>query len=513
MATSLRHELRAPLNHILAHCDLLIDETGRRKLSRFLPDLHRIQTAGRRLFEVIGELFEPAEEEAPGVDERVVHHEIWTPLHQILGYAEWLEEEALEQSLPELVADIRRLHAATHELLTLVVKRFSPHRGRTASTNSAESDATDAAESGSARDAPSAKADAAVDGEVSRSAGRLLVVDDNALSRAMLARELKALGHEVDEAEHGESALARLREATYDLVLLDLMMPVLNGYELLQRMRAHPAWRSVPVIVLSAADDSRRIRRCLELGAEDYLRKPFDPVLLRVRIKASLERRAWRERESLLRHRLEEEEKRNSDLLRVVLPENVAEELETTQGVETRRLDRAGVLLCDVVGFTSFSQEHSPDIALRHWQSLVEMFELIALQHGLEKVRTFGDAFLGVSGLAAVEENAALNCVRCGLTMVGAARSLPPHWSLRVGVQAGPVMAGVVGQRKFQFDVWGDTVGKAARWVRRAEPDTVCVSATAWPSLRDHCEGRSLGVVPVPGRGEQELFLITNLLP
>jgi adenylate cyclase len=119
---------------------------------------------------------------------------------------------------------------------------------------------------------------------------RVLVVDDNEMNRDMLSRRLMRLNYEVLMAEDGEQALAMVREQDFDLVLLDIMMPTISGYEVLERIKADDTTKHIPVIMISAVDDLDSVVRCIELGAEDYLFKPFNPVLLKARVGASLRR-------------------------------------------------------------------------------------------------------------------------------------------------------------------------------------------------------------------------------
>jgi signal transduction histidine kinase len=134
-------------------------------------------------------------------------------------------------------------------------------------------------------------------------AGRILVVDDNSVNRSMLAEHVAALGHTAATAENGRQALERLREAAFDLVLLDVLMPEMNGFEVLRRMRADEGLQQIPVIMISGLDELASVVQGIEEGAEDYLSKPFDPVLLRARIGASLEKKRLRDAE---RRRAEE---------------------------------------------------------------------------------------------------------------------------------------------------------------------------------------------------------------
>ena len=125
----------------------------------------------------------------------------------------------------------------------------------------------------------------------------ILVVDDNELNRDLLSRRLRKDGHRVEVAEHGRRALEMLSAAPFDLVMLDIMMPEMNGYEVLERLKADPALCHVPVIMITAIDDEASIVRCIELGAEDYMPKPFNPALLRARVGSSLAKKRLHDRE------------------------------------------------------------------------------------------------------------------------------------------------------------------------------------------------------------------------
>ena len=153
--------------------------------------------------------------------------------------------------------------------------------------------------------------------------GRVLVVDDTEVNRDLLARRLKALGHEVAFAENGRRALAMLQENEYDLVLLDIMMPELDGYQVLERLRADPERRHIPVIMISAVDEIESVVRCIELGAADYLPKPFNPVVLRARVGATLEKKRLQDRDRLRVRELERELEIGREIQRGFLPDSL----------------------------------------------------------------------------------------------------------------------------------------------------------------------------------------------
>ena len=510
MSDNLKHDLRTPLNHIIGYCEMLLEEAADLPQPALVADLERIHFAGRRLLTVINDLFDPVKSAAYKADPNLVHHELRTPLNQIIGYAELLQEEAREHRAEAFMADIEKILTAARELLRLVVENFA---GPEMILEQTESSPSPSATVFIRRDSAASTLVVTPKGlGVSGSqTGLILVVDDDEGNRAMLARRLVRLGFNVATAENGRRALEELRAAKFDLMLLDIQMPELNGYEVLEQLKADPALRDIPVIVLSASDETERVARCIEMGAEDYLPKPFDPVLLQARLGASLEKKRLPDREVSYVRQIQEEKQRSDDLLHIILPHDVAAELKTTNSVKPRRSENVGVLFCDIVAFTTYCDQHPPEEIHAHLQALVEAFEKIVAEHGLEKIKTIGDAFMATAGLLMPLENPALNCVRCGLAMIAQAQALPPHWQIRVGVQVGPVIAGVVGRRKYQYDVWGDTVNTAARMEHAAAPETICVTAETWRQLAAHCDGTLQGEVEIKGKGALKLYRIIRM--
>ena len=334
----------------------------------------------------------------------------------------------------------------------------------------------------------------------------LLVVDDNEDNRYTLIRRLKRQGHEqIHEAENGRVALDLLYRQPVDLVLLDLMMPDIDGYEVLSTMKQDMDLRDVPVIMISAADELDNVVRCLELGAEDYLPKPFNPTLLNARVSASLEKRRLRRAEQAYTAQVEREKARADGLLAAMVPAGAINELRTHGTLVPRRYDDVAVLFCDIVGFTNFCDSTSPEDVVAGLDAQVAQFEATAERHGLEKIKTIGDAFMATAGLLMAVDNPLRAAVDCGMEMAERARTIEPFWDVRIGIQLGSVVAGITGSRQFQFDLWGDPVNVAARICDQAEPGSVVVAAEHWRQLRDHYRGRSLGEIELKGKGGVEL--------
>jgi adenylate cyclase len=334
----------------------------------------------------------------------------------------------------------------------------------------------------------------------------ILVVDDNEDNRYTLVRRLEREGYrDLATAADGREALDRLAAGAFDLVLLDVMMPELDGIETLARIKADPGLRHVPVVMISAATDLERVVRCIELGAEDYLPKPFNRVLLRARVGACLERKRLHDREAAHLAEIEAQRRRADELLHVILPAPAVGELKASGAVRPRRHEDVVVLVADVVGFTAFCEGRPPEEVVANLDLLARSFEDLTARHGLEKIKTTGDALLATAGLLVETGDPVMAALRCAAASVEVARGLPSPWALRAGVHVGPVVAGIVGRQKFSFDLWGDTVNVAARLAALGAAPGVHLSPAAWERVRGRVDVSSLGLVPIKGRGEMEV--------
>ncbi len=342
----------------------------------------------------------------------------------------------------------------------------------------------------------------------------ILVVDDNDDNRFMLSMRLETCGYSnLVTAENGRDALEKMRSGRVDLVLLDIMMPELDGYGVLAEMRADPALRDIPVVMISAVEDINSVVRCIGLGAADYLTKPFDPVLLKARVDNCVERSRYRAQEAAYLERIEGERRRADELLASVLPRPIARALKRDGRLAPQRYENVAVLFCDVVGFTAYSEKNPPETVFAELELLTDRFEEIAAKHGLDKIKTIGDAFMATANLLSPVDEPVLAAVACALDMVAATQVVCPDWAVRIGIDHGPVSAGIMGKAQFQFDVWGDTVNTAARIEEYGRPGSVNLSGRAWLHLRNLAQGRSFGFVDLKGKQKIEVIECTGLRP
>lgn len=339
----------------------------------------------------------------------------------------------------------------------------------------------------------------------------ILVVEDSPTQALLLEALLGETGHNVIWALDGRQGLAMARQMQPDLIILDLEMPELNGDEVLRLLKAESTLQHIPVVIVSVLDDIDKIAMCIELGAEDYLPKPVNAVLLNARVAACLEKKRLRDQEVEYVQRIEAERRRFDELLHVILPEQIIAELKNTGTVKPRQFTNVAVLFADIANFTPYCETHTPEDILANLQALIEAYENLALRYGLQKIKTLGDAFLATAGLLQPLNNPVLNCIRCGLEMIPVARQLPSGWQVRVGVHVGPVMAGVVGHRQYLFDIWGNTVNTAERIQSHGVVEAVNLSEDAWAWVKEQCVTESLGLIPVKGKGEMSIYRVQML--
>jgi class 3 adenylate cyclase len=300
----------------------------------------------------------------------------------------------------------------------------------------------------------------------------------------------------------------------FDLVLLDLLMPRMSGYEVLCRLKSDSRLGGLPVIMISALDEIDSVVRCIEAGAEDYLPKPFDAVLLRARINSCLERKRLRDREKVFTEQLRREKEKSEVLLLNVLPKPIVARLQRGEEVIADRVSDATILFADLVGFTQLSARLPATRLVGLLNLLFTDFDRLTVRFGLEKIKTIGDAYMVAGGvLDAARDYArdhAVAAADMGLAMLESTRQasldLAEPLQLRIGLHAGPVVAGIIGTHKFIYDVWGDTVNIASRLESHGAVGTLNVSAGMRQRLGKAFLIEPGGRVDLKGRGPTDIY-------
>ncbi len=337
----------------------------------------------------------------------------------------------------------------------------------------------------------------------------VLITDDDASNRDILTRGLTRLGCKVLQAENGREALDLLRSVEIDLVLLDIIMPEIGGFAVLEQIRSDPSLRAIPVIVISAVDDMSSVVHAFELGAEDYLPKPCHQILLRARVGASLERRQLRAQE-------EAEREQSDRLLLNVLPAAVAERLKEDQGPIADYIEDATVLFADLVNFTALGEQLAAADLVGLLGTVFSAFDELAAERGVEKIKTIGDAYMAVAGVPTLRPDNAAVMGELALALQAALKRLnATHgWALeaRIGMATGPLVAGVIGQQKFSYDLWGDTVNTAARMESHGVPGRIQVTEATYRRLSSRFQFEPRGRIDVKGKGILETYFLTGAI-
>lgn len=398
-------------------------------------DFSRLFNAAQRLQELL---------EAPGP--QVSRHDLMNVVAAIRGYAEMLRED-IGVSHAQIDATLARLLEAAPGPQTL--------------------ETVESSDSGTDQPEPEPRGPAS-------DPGFILAVDDLQENRELVARYLSRSGHIVVTAASGEEALKTLGQTDVDVVLLDLMMPGMDGREVLHRIKDHPEWRATPVIVISGSQDMDSIVECIEAGADDYLFKPFNPVLLQARIKAGIERKRWHDREEQYRQQLERNEKFiRATFGRYLSDEIVTDILERPEGLELGGdLRRVTIMMSDIRGFTTLSENLAPAQVVTMLNRYLAAMTDIIMAHNGTIDEFIGDAILAVFGAPQRRDDDADRAVQCALAMQAATDDINalnqaeglPAIETGIALNTGDVIAGNIGsERRSKYGFVGHPMNVTSR--------------------------------------------------
>ena len=413
-------------------------------------DLDRLISASAALEALLGESDDPETQQ----------HDILNVLGAMRGYAEILLED-IGELFPSLQAALQRV-------LKAVASATDDN-----STTSIDSDML-------------------VNPELT---GTILAVDDNADNRDLLSRYLERAGHTPLVASSGEEALALLQSTQVDVVLLDLIMPGMEGSEVLTRIKENVELRPIPVIVISGRQDMEGIISCIEAGADDYLFKPFNPVLLQARIKAGLERKRWHDKEEQYRLQLERSEKFiRSTFGRYVSDEIVDNLLEEPEGLKLGGdLREVTILMSDIRQFSTICEQLPPEKVMRMLNNYLGTMSEIIIGHQGTIDEFIGDAILAIFGAPVRRDDDADRAVQCAMDMQQAMRDINrenalaalPEISMGIGVNTGAVIAGNIGsEKRSKYGVVGHHVNVTARIESETAGGDILISSSTLDKLQ-----------------------------
>jgi CheY-like chemotaxis protein/signal transduction histidine kinase len=499
-----RHELRTPINAILGYSEMLLEDE---EDADIVADLRRINESGRRLLSLVDGILDPARLEG-AIDREIesfaaqIEADLRTPINAVVGYCEMLLEDQRESGRDELVPDLERILSASRSLLATsgeivqVATRAPGADGtRTMSRLQDSSDLTrevlaklPTASVGNGRDIPSRQ-------------GSLLVVDDNPTNRDLLTRQLARHGYIVDAAADGKDALDKLASRDFDLILLDVIMPGMDGVETLRRLKEDERLRDIPVIMLSSLDEVESAVRCIEAGAEEYITKPVQATLLEARIAANLEVRDLRAREHTYRKRIDADAETIDQLLLSAFPTAVAERVQRGESGILDTVPATTVLHC-LADQTRFGSGGIPEYVMM----LSDWFSAFTALSDEQEIDVCLGHRTGFTAAAWHDEGneAAISIAELALAFQAAlGRDGPESATLfRLGMHTGSTVSAVIGRSRPRFDLWGEAVVTAGSLAGGADPGRILVSPATSVLLKDRFSLETGRVVEIEGLGQ-----------
>ena len=328
-----RHNLKNPVNAILGYSEMLIEDSEDEKLTDLISDLKKLHNAGNEVLKAIDNNFDEKNLSKVGKSitdiARDTEISIRTPLNTIIGYSELIIEDNHNIILDNFNSDMEKIIESgkrIEEELKLIIQ-FKDHLDKGIKLKSFNDDR----DYSMVEDVLDSIKPLASEDKDAIKTGLILAVDDNLNNTDLLSKRLTRLGNKVITANDGKEALIILKDKgnDIDLMLLDIVMPEMNGFEVLKYIKGSNDYNKIPVIMISSMDDKDSIYRCIEMGADDYVTKPFDKEILNARISSSIERKQLRDKEKILMEELQEERDRSEHLLLNILPKNIAQRLKS----------------------------------------------------------------------------------------------------------------------------------------------------------------------------------------
>lgn len=314
------------------------------------------------------------------------------------------------------------------------------------------------------------------------SKGFVLVVDDEEQNRSLLRDLLEARGYEVAEAENGAQALEKIAQHPPDAILLDLMMPQMDGFEVCRRLKNDLKTARIPILMVTALTERKERMMGIAAGANDFLSKPIDAqdVILRVRNAVYT---------TQLYDQLQTEKENSERLLLNILPKPVAERMKKGELTIADYIPEATVLVADLVGLTALSKHVDPEQVVFLLNEIFSAFDQLTEKHGVEKIKTNGEIYIAAGGVPSPRADHAEAIAGLALNLQEAIgqinRQYDTSFLIRIGISSGPLIAGVIGRKKFAYDLWGETVNLAFRLDSTGKAGRIQVAETTYERLKD----------------------------
>jgi class 3 adenylate cyclase/CheY-like chemotaxis protein len=342
-----------------------------------------------------------------------------------------------------------------------------------------------------------------------RCRGLVLIVDDEEPNRMLLRDPLEAHGYEIIEAENGEQALQKVEQRPPDVILLDVMMPRMDGFEVCRRLKNDARTAHIPILIVTALSERMERMKGIAAGASDFLTKPVDLQELTLRVNHAVHAKH-------LFDQLQAEQARAEHLLLNILPRPIAERMKQGEVNIADHHPDVSVLVADLVGFTTLAAHIGPDQVVYLLNEIFSGFDVLTQKRGLEKIKTIGDAYMAAGGLPLPRPDHAEATAELALDLMAEIdkfnRAYNTSIQLRIGVSTGSVVAGVIGRWKFTYDLWGDTVNVACRLESLGQAGSILVSDLTYERLKVKYRFDGSRSLDIKGRGAELVHALLGRL-
>ncbi len=333
---------------------------------------------------------------------------------------------------------------------------------------------------------------------------KILIVDDITENIQVVANVLRDEGYNLSYAKDGKTALERLEKVDFDLILLDVMMPEMDGFEVCDKLKANPRTNEIPIIFLTGKADTRSIVEGFKRGGVDYITKPFNAEELKVRVQIHISLRNAYEK-------LEIESKHNEELLKNILPEYAINSLKNKGHVKAMNYENVTIMFTDFSGFTKITADIEPELLINELNIIFTAFDDIMEKYNCERIKTIGDAYMAIGGLAK-DCNGAQNIVLAAKEIIDYLKcfkgNITDKWNIRIGINSGKVTGGIVGVKKYAFDYFGETVNLASRMEKLSGINRINITEYTYEILKDLFKFENRGLIDVKGFGPTQMYFV-----
>ncbi len=521
LLAALRAQFSTPIDVIIGYTQILLEDVQKDQTEEFLSDLSKILESGWILQKKVDQLLELSSlnEQNEMFDFKKfssdLQFSLLTPLTSVIGYSELILEKEEPGKNEQFYLDVHKIHQAAKLFI-----KYVGEIDRLASSYYSGIDLLSQFENSSLMIKKMMTSIPALEkGFVyhrSLTKGSILVVDDNVMARELLMRRITHYGFTAVAADDPSDLFKKIDLNNFDLILLEIVMNRVSGFDILKKIKRNRKYADIPVIVTSPLGEIDTFIRCLELGADDYLKRPINEVIFQARITASIERKILKDNEIKYLVELKKEKKKSENLLLNIVPETIAKELKKGRRNIADKYPAVTIIFIDIVKFTEITEFLSPEELIKMLNLIFSTFDKLTDKYQLEKIKTIGDAYMAVCGAPIANSLHAELVAEFALHAMQEIENLNKILKfpvqIRIGIHTGPVIAGVIGKKKFMYDLWGETVNLASRLESTGVVNKIQVSESTYEHLKNQYSFKKRGSITAKGMGLLNTYFLEGNL-